>query len=194
LVGLRKADIEAIKSFLSRQADRVRPAFGRHKVNRPRRCIFIGTSNGDSYLNDPSGGSRFWPVKVGAIDLEALQRDRDQLWAEAVMVEARGEPLSIDPNLYDAAAVQQELRRTPEPWMDILSGVTGDRFETAEGPVQRVSTVELFERYLQMQAGQLTSATSSRLASAMQRLGWDGPKALHLPGKERFKGYERKIG
>ena len=44
LVGLRKADVENIKSFLSRQVDRVRPAYGRHKVDRPRRCIFIGTS------------------------------------------------------------------------------------------------------------------------------------------------------
>jgi predicted P-loop ATPase len=197
LVGLRKADVENIKTFLSRQADRVRPAYGRHKVDRPRRCIFIGTVNGGKaagYLTDSSGARRFWPVEVGAIDLEALQRDRDQLWAEAAAVEAKGEPVTIDATLYNAAAVQQELRRAPDPWMDILSGVVGARLETVGGPVERISTQDLFVMHLQMQAGQMTSATSTRLATVMRRLGWDGPKALHLPGRERFKGYERPAG
>jgi Virulence-associated protein E len=196
LVGLGRADVANIKSFLSRQEDRVRPAYGRHKVGRPRRCIFIGTVNGGrgaGYLTDPSGARRFWPVEVGAIDLEVLQRDRNQLWAEAAAVEAKGEPLTIDATLYDAAAVQQELRRAPDPWMDILSDVVGARLETVGGPMERVSTQDLFRTHLQMQAGQMTSATSARLATVMRRLGWDGPKALHLPGRERFKGYERPM-
>ena len=193
LMGLRKAEQEAIKSFLSRQVDRVRPAYGRYKVPRDRRCIFIGTSNGDTYVNDPSGGSRFWPVKVGKIDLEALQRDRDQLWAEASAIEAQGEPLPIDPSLYDAAAIQQEQRRTPDPWIDILEGIKGERHEGVGGPMERVGTKELFERYLQIPAGQQTYGHALRLGTVMQRLGWDGPKPLRLPGRERFKGYERKI-
>jgi hypothetical protein len=75
-----------------------------------------------------------------------------------------------------------------------LSGVVGARLETVGGPVERVSTQDLFLMHLQMHAWQMTPATSARLAAVMRRLGWDGPKALHLPGRERFKGYERAAG
>jgi predicted P-loop ATPase len=200
LVGLRKADVENVKNFLSRQVDRVRPSYGRHRVDRPRRCVFIGTVNPDKggkvalWSNDPSGATRFWPVVigvVGVIDLEALKKDRDQLWAEASAIEAKGEPLPIDPSLYKDATLQQELRQAPDPWMDVLDGVVGTVFQSADGDMERVSTRDLFVHYLEMHGGQMTSATSTRLARVMHRLGWSGPKVLHLPEKGRFRGYER---
>ena len=95
LVGLRKADVELIKSFLSRQNDRERAAYEHFPDDQPRRCIFVGTVNPigryAEYLTDPTGARRFWPVRTGAIDLAGLARDRDQLWAEAAHYEATGE-------------------------------------------------------------------------------------------------------
>jgi hypothetical protein len=204
LTGLRKADVEHVKNFLSRTTDKVRPAYGRYRVDRPRRCIFIGTTNGGAsagYLSDPTGARRFWPVAVGLIDLEALRRDRDQLWAEAAYHEARGEALPIDKGLYEAAAIEQERRRTPDPWTDILAGVKGVRFETPDGPVERISTNELLTRCLQLQPAQMGLSTSQRLATVMRRLGWEGPKLIRLhqggsaPGKATTvaRGYERKL-
>jgi putative DNA primase/helicase len=67
LVGLRKAEVESVKHFLSRQSDRGRPAYGRFPIDRPRRCVFIGTINvveGAGYLTDPTGNRRFWPVAI----------------------------------------------------------------------------------------------------------------------------------
>ena len=86
LDALTKATNSAIKSFVTRRHDRFRPPYGKHVVDQPRQCVFTGSINPTGgYLKDPTGARRFWPVTCGVIDLEALVRDRDQLWAEAVV-------------------------------------------------------------------------------------------------------------
>lgn len=83
LEGISRADTSKVKSFASRDTDRGRPAYGRFRENRPRQNILVGTTNDDQYLRDQTGNRRFWPVRTTTIDVEALARDRDQLWAEA---------------------------------------------------------------------------------------------------------------
>ena len=86
LDALTKATNSAIKSFVTRRHDRFRPPYGRHVVDQPRQCVFAGSINPTGgYLKDPTGARRFWPVACGVIDLKALARDRDQLWAEALV-------------------------------------------------------------------------------------------------------------
>jgi predicted P-loop ATPase len=74
---------ESLKSFLSTPVDRFRPPYGRITEDYPRQCVLFGTTN-DLTLTDITGNRRFWPFKVGHLDIEAIERDRDQLWAEAV--------------------------------------------------------------------------------------------------------------
>jgi predicted P-loop ATPase len=90
LSGMRRTDIGHLKSLLSRQIDRSRLAFGCIVCNVPRQCIIIGTTNDQEYLRDTTGNRRFWPVRCKGFDIEALKRDRDQLWAEAAARESRG--------------------------------------------------------------------------------------------------------
>ena len=83
LASFRKNEIETIKAFITRTVDKYRQPFGRRLTEAPRRCVFFGTTNRDTYLRDDTGNRRFKPVKVGQLNFEALARDRDQLFAEA---------------------------------------------------------------------------------------------------------------
>lgn len=86
LTGMNRADVRAIKAFVSRQTDRARLAYARRAGSFPRQVIFIGSTNDREYLKDDTGGRRFWPVvcTIREINITALETILDQLWAEAV--------------------------------------------------------------------------------------------------------------
>jgi predicted P-loop ATPase len=86
LAAMNRSTIEAVKAYLSRNVDRVRPPYGQRRIDIPRSTVFAGTTNPKHYLHDPTGSRRFWPVKVGRCDFQSLIRDRDQLWAEAAFM------------------------------------------------------------------------------------------------------------
>lgn len=96
LSSLRKSDIDLIKEFISRSTDKIRLPYGKRTGVFPRQSIFIGTTNSDEYLKDRSGNRRFWPCRVGRVKTKMLKRDRDQLWAEALMAYRLGETLWIE--------------------------------------------------------------------------------------------------
>jgi predicted P-loop ATPase len=84
LKAVRTSEIEAQKSFITQTHDTFRPPYGRRTAQFPRQSVFIATTNESEYLRDRTGNRRWWPVRCGAIDVAALTRDRDHLWAEAV--------------------------------------------------------------------------------------------------------------
>jgi len=87
LVSLRRSEVEAQKSFLSRQVDDVRLAYDRRSTQFPRQCVFIGTTNEYEYLKD-TANRRYWPLvaSVKEIDTDALEADLDMIWAEALVL------------------------------------------------------------------------------------------------------------
>jgi predicted P-loop ATPase len=175
---------EHVKAFASRTCDRARPAYGHSRVDRPRTCIFFATTNDQQYLKETD--RRFWPVRTSSIDIKALQKDRDQLWAEASQQERGGASTVLDPNLWGSARVEQQKREETDPWDDILADVIG----TVEQGEERVSTTDLLTLVLGIHASKQYDTHYKRLGRCMRRLGWDGPKDIRI-GNNKAKGYSR---
>lgn len=92
LASLKRADLETMKAFITSTQDSYRPPYGRAVVQKPRRCVFVASTNEDEFLADPTGARRFWVVFVrNQISFEKIQRDRDQVVAEAVQAYKHGE-------------------------------------------------------------------------------------------------------
>ena len=118
LASTRVRDAETVKAFISRPSDHFRPPYGRNVIEQKRQCIFVGTTNEPSFLNDPTGARRFWPAEVlGQIRNVELQRDRDQLWAEAVAAYRGRERWWLDINEDQALADAQEQYQHEDPWL-----------------------------------------------------------------------------
>lgn len=110
--GTRKADIDVMKGFLSRQVDEYRAAYGRVVERHPRTAIICGTTNSTTgFLRDTTGNRRFWPVTVnggGALSVwEMTEETRAQIWAEAMIFVAEGETSFLDAAMEQEAAKMQ---------------------------------------------------------------------------------------
>ena len=117
LESLLRSDPDAVKAFLSSPVDRYRPPYARDAEDFPRQCVFAGTVNHFEYLKDPTGARRFWPILCVRIDLAALARDRDQLWAEAMHLYRSGAKWwPSSPEEVAACEHVQERRYQADAW------------------------------------------------------------------------------
>ena len=112
LAGLRKAEIESVKHFITKREDTFRPAYGRVSETYPRQCIFIGTTNNKDFLKDPSGNRRFMPVDIDPDQalfsvFDDLDSEIDQIWAEAVHLYKKGETNYLSREAEKLALVEQ---------------------------------------------------------------------------------------
>jgi hypothetical protein len=177
LSGMKKAVVEHLKAMLSRRVDRARMAYGRLPVEAPRQCVLVGTTNKSEYLRDTTGNRRFWPVRVQRFDLEALRRDRDQLWAEAAVREAKGESIRLRRELWPLAAQEQQQRLADDPFVAVLNEHLGD----LEGKIASVDVLTI----LDLRGAQLTQEAYMHASEAMKRIGWKRP---NKSGMLRFGG------
>ncbi|HHW24356.1 MAG TPA: virulence-associated protein E [Clostridiales bacterium] len=116
LAGFSKAEVSAIKQFLSRSEDIYREPYGRRTCVYPRRCVFFGTTNDSEFLRDRTGNRRFWPVDVWRQKptkdiFRDLPGEVDQIWAEALMRWRIGEPLYLSGEAAEIALQEQESHK-----------------------------------------------------------------------------------
>jgi len=172
--AMNKAENADLKAFITRAEERFTPKHARKEVIEPRQCVFIGTTNKETYLRDETGGRRFWPILAVSIDIEALRRDRDQLFAEAVDAFRRGERWWPDRDFEKLhIAPQQEARYEADAWEDVLGEFLKDKV--------RVTVLQVAVSALKIEKAKLGTTDQRRIAAALERLGW-------VPGKRTGGG------
>lgn len=203
LAGLRKAEVETLRSFISRQNDIYRAAFGKRPTPHPRQCIFIGTTNAESgYLRDTTGNRRFWPVKTPGSgqkhSWELKEQDVKQVWAEVMELVVAGEKLYLTPeedrlakDEQRAAMESDEREGLVREYLDTLlpdSWDTMDLFERRnflggnelgeigrKGTVRRtkVSSMEIWCECFGKERANIGRADSNAITAILIKLEWE---------------------
>ena len=163
--ALSKGENAALKAFLTRTTERYRPPYGRKDVVRPRQSCFVGTTNKELYLRDETGGRRYWPVKCGDIDTEALERDRDQLFAEAVDRYRHGEQWWPDAE-FEREHIQreQEARFEADPWEQPIVEWLAIK--------ERVTVFDVITGACGKPKADIGTQDRNRVTAILQHLGW----------------------
>jgi predicted P-loop ATPase len=195
LHAMRRSEVNQLKAWITRQTDRQRDPYDRRMSDNPRQSIFVGTTNQEEYLRDETGNRRFWPVRVGTLDLARIKADRDQLWAEAAKRHADGEPWWLSGELEQQAGAQQAERFQADVWEEAVAAWldTGRDFEGL--PIDATTSMEVCVSALNLDKSRLTGNDANRVSSIMRRLGWRR-QAVWIGGKavKGFKRPEREAG
>lgn len=167
LSTLDKSEVEELKAFITRRIERYIPKYGRKEVVEPRQCVLVGTTNKDTYLRDETGARRFWPVQVGAIDAAELARDRDQLFAEAVVRYRAGEPWWPD-EAFEAQYIkpQQNARYELDAWEQAIETWIKTQY------IRRTTILDVARDALGFQVPRLGTADQRRIGAVLTHLGW----------------------
>lgn len=204
LAGMRKTDVEVVKSFISRSDDKYRASYGVNVESHPRQCIIVGSTNAESgFLRDITGNRRFWPVRIsGDGKRKAWQMsvyDVEQIWAETLVLYAKGEKLYLEGSDVELATNEQAdamesderegLVRTyldtllPDDWNDLSlyerrNYLNGSEFggESRVGTVERtlVCNMEIWCECFGRDASAMKPADSYAIAGIMKKInGWN---------------------
>ncbi len=166
---IMRAETSTTKEFLSRRVDKYR-AFGTgSKIEYPRQCVFIGTTNYPDFLESDTGNRRFWPVEVfGIIDLAFVKANRDAIWSEAVALALTNMPHWLDEAQEEAAAAVRVGFDKRDPWHEAVESYCLGRDEIG-------TTAQIYlERIAVGEDGALSKATkrhTDRISAILRKLG-----------------------
>jgi predicted P-loop ATPase len=209
--GMRKADIEKVKSFISRADDKYRASYGVSVESHPRQCVLIGSVNSDKgFLRDLTGNRRFWPVKTPGggtkRSWKITENEIEQIWAEALAIWRGGEKLYLEGNIArialreQADALENDDREglvrdyletlLPDSWakMDLPDRrlyIEGCEFGTPTGTIRRtsVSNLEIWCECFRKDRTAIKRQDSYEISAIMARIGgWAvAQKRVRLP-------------
>lgn len=204
LSGMRKTDMEIVKSFLTRMDDQYRPPYGRTVESHPRQCIIVGTTNAETgFLRDLTGNRRYWPIKVSGESKKKAwnmtKEEIEQIWAEAKKYFDDGERVTLADDAEEEAenaqrdALEADEREglvevylntlLPENWdgMDLYQRreyLSGDE-TCANGTVERkeVSNAEIWAECFKYNIADMKPSDAYVISAIMQKVGgWERSK------------------
>lgn len=179
LDALKSSSVDRVKTVITSPQDYVRPPYGKIHEWFPRTCVFAGTTNCQSYLRDTTGNRRFWPVKVtGRPDLDAIDRDRDQLWAEAVWREKQKITRWVTDKDEAAFTAEQDERRVELPWETEITRWLEDK--------DQCLTIDVFNLCLSLPPERRDNRAMQAVAEVMSAVGWEPHRTASA------RGYRRK--
>lgn len=200
--AMAKAEVDAVKAFITKTNDYYRAAYGRYTADRPRQCVFFGTTNSKECLVDQTGNRRFWVVEIDRLERSKnvfleLDAERDQLWAEAVAYWRLGEPLHLPPELEAVARKIQEEHRARHPWEGLIADYLsqevpvdwmkwslqqrqmwrsgGMKYDGNLEPRSRICAAEVWCEVLGKQRGDMRQRDTREINGLLERTpGWHG--------------------
>nr|DAR33958.1 MAG TPA: replicative DNA helicase [Caudoviricetes sp.] len=220
--GIKKVEVETVKSFASRQDDKFRVAYGTVVESHPRQCVICGTSNSQHFLRDVTGNRRFWPVQVtGESDKHPWDMDKpllEQIWAEALTLYNAGEELILKGNDAEMAAEKQQEalenddreglvreyldKLLPSDWSKLSlvekrMFLSGDEFATQNragvAARDKVCNLEIWAECFGREPANIRKQDSYELNAIMAKIdGWERYDG-NKSGKLSFKDYGSQI-
>lgn len=188
LAGIRKTDVETVKSFLSRMDDQYRSPYGSYVEPHPRTSIIVGTTNTtNGFLRDITGNRRFWPVTVTGNSTRTIwdlsETEIRQLWTEAVTYYKNGETLYLNKDAEMEAKKNQRLAMELDP----RQGLIGEYLD-ASGKSQ-ICLMELWCECLGKERSDMKKRDAFELEGILRQLGgWEVYQG-NSTGKKRLPGY-----
>lgn len=184
LRGLHTKDQESIKAFITRTHENWIPKYREFSMQFARRIVFIATTNQDQFLSDETGNRRWLPVRVGEADIDAIKRDRDQLWAEAnwwfdlfgVMYQD-AERLGVEE--HDEYVMPERWEEPITAWLDEADHLTGETPRTREF----LRTHSVATECLRLDPARITRADEIQVGKVLQKLGFTRKKKRMADGK-----------
>lgn len=179
LASIRPRDAETVKAFLSSRQDRFRPSYGRNMVTRKRQTVFAGTTNEAEFLSDNTGNRRWHVIKCGRVSIPKLQRDIDQLWAEAVTLYRNNERWWLDASASEELEIIQQEFRQQDSWEMAISSwlIRNDHAFTVW---------EVLEKAIGKEAHAQTKSDCMRAAAILRSLGCVKGKRKRINGKMAY--------
>lgn len=186
----RRADVSALKAFITKGKVTVRKAYGRSDVTGAALCSFIGTvNNSTGFLADETGSRRFYITRLTGIDWSYRQIDKDQIWAQAMHLYLNGEQPRLSP---EERAAQERVNQTYEietpldDWIQRYFTLTGD-------PDDTLSIGEIIE-YLAEKGIRLSGSERVQLLEVARVLLRKGVVKKHTRNGKRWAGITVKHG
>lgn len=191
LRGLMTREAEAIKAWMTRTHEEWIPKYREFATRFPRRLVFIGTTNDDEFLGDATGERRWLPIRVGKVDVAAIERDRDQLWAEGIEIFKKS---GVQWRAAQTLAKDEHANyKVHDTWESaILGWLEADEMDGSDGPKRGDRPFKLQDvmvSALGMNVQNIARRDELRAGRVLRTLGYE--KKLVRDGLHVFKGWQR---